>query len=318
MIQALVVRSTNRTYLGCQQCIFRRGGVSNTRPYSYRRRYPGKKAPTQEQSQRPSPSSTQTQKELPPSPPSSSTSWWWKAFLPNHFYEKANAAAPRMALFVLILGVFSLDEKLAPVSLIRIHGPSMLPTLMPDGSEILLCSNNFLYYLYFVRPLQRGDLIGLAHADFPQHVSCKRVVGLPGDTVYRYGEYVHLYIQQDPENWGISPIPDDDVHAWMRQRQQQQQNQTTKWDTQQQPQHNIRHPKQSIVVPKDHVWVEADCPGLGIDSRHFGPVPMSYVRGKVIAKLWPIKSRHDNNWRQRPHPIPLDKETLLEYNLYRM
>jgi len=39
-----------------------------------------------------------------------------------------------------------------------------------------------------------------------------------------------------------------------------------------------------ITVPKGHVWLESDNRSAGIDSRHYGPVPMSLVRGRLM--LW--------------------------------
>ncbi len=34
-------------------------------------------------------------------------------------------------------------------------------------------------------------------------------------------------------------------------------------------------------------WLLSDNPGVGVDSRHRGPVPAADVLGVVLARLWP-------------------------------
>ena len=41
-------------------------------------------------------------------------------------------------------------------------------------------------------------------------------------------------------------------------------------------------------VPKGSVWVEGDNAARSLDSRHFGPLPLGLVKGKVICKVWPL------------------------------
>ncbi|EEC50057.1 predicted protein, partial [Phaeodactylum tricornutum CCAP 1055/1] len=109
-------------------------------------------------------------------------------------------------------------------------GPSMIPTMAPDGSDIWLRRTyTWRRKLGWDVPYRRNDLVGFAHPDQPQHVSCKRIVGLAGDQARR-----------------------------------------------------------TVVVPPGHVWVEADCPNFGIDSRHFGPIPVEWLQGKISARVWPL------------------------------
>ena len=44
------------------------------------------------------------------------------------------------------------------------------------------------------------------------------------------------------------------------------------------------------VVPQGHVFVLGDYRNYvhGVDSRMFGPVPLSNIKGMIIGKLWPI------------------------------
>jgi hypothetical protein len=204
----------------------------------------------------------------------------------------------------------------------------MLPTMAADGSDVWLSLPP--WWWWWSNRWRRGDIVGFAHPDErnPRRISCKRIVGLPGDRVRRYGQYVHLFTKQDPKHWGIAPIPQDGPHqgtyGWVR---------DDWWDSpeggvatttddhpavepqQQQQQQLRRDPTDELIVPEGHVWLEADCPGFGIDSRHFGPVPTDWICGKVVARVWPLGPlRH----KVRPHPMPLDKETLMEHNVFRV
>jgi len=45
----------------------------------------------------------------------------------------------------------------------------------------------------------------------------------------------------------------------------------------------------AVYVPKGYVWVEGDNPLYSIDSRHYGPLPLSNVRGRVVYRMWPMR-----------------------------
>lgn len=44
---------------------------------------------------------------------------------------------------------------------------------------------------------------------------------------------------------------------------------------------------QYVTVPLGHVWLAGDNLANSTDSRHYGPVPLGMVRGKVLARAWP-------------------------------
>ena len=44
-------------------------------------------------------------------------------------------------------------------------------------------------------------------------------------------------------------------------------------------------PWKHIIVPKGHVWLQGDNHANSTDSRHYGPVSMGLIQGKVIAKV---------------------------------
>ncbi|PHH93361.1 hypothetical protein CDD83_5915 [Cordyceps sp. RAO-2017] len=47
-----------------------------------------------------------------------------------------------------------------------------------------------------------------------------------------------------------------------------------------------------IRVPEGHCWIVGDNLPASRDSRHFGPLPLALVQGKVMAKVLPWAERH--------------------------
>jgi len=46
-----------------------------------------------------------------------------------------------------------------------------------------------------------------------------------------------------------------------------------------------------IQVPEGHCWVAGDNLPYSRDSRHFGPMPMALIKGKIVAKILPWRER---------------------------
>ncbi|XP_042452198.1 mitochondrial inner membrane protease subunit 2-like isoform X1 [Zingiber officinale] len=44
-----------------------------------------------------------------------------------------------------------------------------------------------------------------------------------------------------------------------------------------------------VKIPEGHCWVEGDNRSSSLDSRHFGPIPLGLVRGRVTHIIWPLK-----------------------------
>lgn len=105
----------------------------------------------------------------------------------------------------------------------------------------------------------------------------KRIVATEGKKVDRRGQHADLYGKN--MNFGILPysnntqeMVEDDVYYA---RYGKQADNTSEEE------------KQLISVPKGHIWLEGDNPLYSIDSRHYGPIPIKFVRGRVVARLFP-------------------------------
>ncbi|KAI0080236.1 LexA/Signal peptidase [Panus rudis PR-1116 ss-1] len=45
-----------------------------------------------------------------------------------------------------------------------------------------------------------------------------------------------------------------------------------------------------VLVPRGHVWVMGDNAAQSRDSRTYGPLPMGLIRGRLVARIWPLRS----------------------------
>ncbi|MGI6663698.1 MAG: signal peptidase I [Bacillota bacterium] len=131
-----------------------------------------------------------------------------------------------------------------------VDGPSMEPTLW-DSQSLLV---NKLAYR-FSQP-KRGDVVVFRYPLDPSRDYVKRCVAVGGDTVeMRLGRlYVNGLLKEEPY---------------------------------------VRFPglyeMKSITVPEDCIFVLGDHRTNSEDSRMFGPVKLSLVKGKAVFIIWPLK-----------------------------
>lgn len=60
-----------------------------------------------------------------------------------------------------------------------------------------------------------------------------------------------------------------------------------------------------LVVPPGHIYCVGDNRGCSYDSRHWGPLPVDAVRGRVLYTLWPGSGGPRERWQRigrRPGP----------------
>lgn len=231
----------------------------------------------------------------------------------NMTRQHFRALAFRFPFFLLLCYVFT-DEDTSPYVVQASLGPSMLPTIQFAGDIWLVETGAWSRLLGRPLSIEKGDLV-LWKNPSSGRVSCKRVIGKEGDYVQRYGEYAYLY--GDRSNFAIV-WPDDmadrvvDMHAsWVADKN------NTK---------GKKNPYSVYNIPKDHVWLEGDCPPFSFDSRHYGPIPLSWICGRLRLRLWPWKREDEegvsySSWveRTRPEPFPsIDDYLGSRFNFYRV
>lgn len=106
-----------------------------------------------------------------------------------------------------------------------------------------------------------GDVVVVQHPDRKGTI-CKRVLGLPGDTIVR-------------------PPPT------MRRRRRRRDDYGN---------------RKFLVIPDGHIWIEGDNSMNSSDSRNYGPIPAAMIVGRVLCRVWPLRGDALMQRGARPRP----------------
>lgn len=131
----------------------------------------------------------------------------------------------------------------------------------------------------FMTGISVGDVIVIESME-KAGTACKRVIGLPGDTIIVNSEFSSV-------NRGF--FEDKDSRSILDMFLKLEDN-------------NRPRRQKLVVVPDGHLWIEGDNTLQSNDSRYYGPIPMSLIVGKVVGRVWPLQKMQ---WVSRgPRPLP--------------
>ena len=179
----------------------------------------------------------------------------------------------------------------------------MLPTLSPTGDLVLHVRLPFLRFLELlpgasqelrerfptrvpgmpnakVDPsaglgLRLGDMVVALSPSDSSRTVCKRILGMPGDII--------LVDPRDAAGGVTDAAFSHDEH-------------TSSLTSTLLRLHGLR----TVTVPPGHVWLTGDNLANSTDSRHYGPVPLAMVKGRVVARVLPRPT-----WFSKAlHPVP--------------
>ncbi|BAL80737.1 signal peptidase I [Caldisericum exile] len=130
----------------------------------------------------------------------------------------------------------------------RVQMTSMVATLEPND---LVLVEKITYR--FSKP-HRGDVVVFIPPNNPKDKYIKRVIGLPGETIYIKNDTVYIDGKPLKEPYLNSPMAD----------------------------------MEPVKVPDGSVFVMGDNRSVSLDSRVFGPIKISSIIGRAILIYWPI------------------------------
>jgi signal peptidase I len=119
---------------------------------------------------------------------------------------------------------------------------------------------------------RRWDIIALRSPTDHNYIYIKRVVGLPGETVFIEDEaiFINDERQTPPGSWsGLK---------FTRNRQPSQQPAATRRDP--------------FRLGENEYFVLGDFSEISSDSRHWGPIPRGNIEGVVTLRYWPLSRWH--------------------------
>ena len=150
----------------------------------------------------------------------------------------------------------------------KIPTGSMKPNLLV-GDHLLV--NKFIFAptafpweraLLPMRPIQRGDIMVFKFPEEPERDFIKRTIGLPGDTVELKNQTVYVNGQALTEPYAHYLFPPAD------------ETRTDGFD--------IRRKYGPVTVPEGHYFMMGDNRDDSQDSRFWGFLPQSYVKGRAL------------------------------------
>jgi signal peptidase I len=124
-----------------------------------------------------------------------------------------------------------------------------------------------------VREIRRGEIIVFKFPDEPERDFIKRVIGLPGDTVELRNRNVFINGQ---------PLTEPYVHFI-----------TAAGEGSEKTSMDVRERYGPVTVPADQYFVMGDNRDNSQDSRYWGFLPRSYVKGKALMIYWSYEAGRD-------------------------
>ena len=174
---------------------------------------------------------------------------------------------------------------------------------IPSGSmeETLLIGDHLFVnrYIYGPRPskleqallpgreVQRGDIVIFRSPETPKMDLVKRCIGLPGDEFKMENKQLFLNGQE----------VDDSAYTIRRDSRIQTATRRLGLDF-------LRDNWGPLLVPEDHLFCLGDNRDESYDSRAWGPVPLSHVKGRAVMVYWSYGGEtSDGTWRGFGHRL---------------
>jgi signal peptidase I len=187
---------------------------------------------------------------------------------------------------LLIAVIFATFVRTFMVQAFKIPSGSMEQNLLV-GDHILV--NKFIFgptalplerWLLPARPVHRGDVVVFKYPQDPGRDFIKRCIGLPGDVIQLLDKQL-LVNGQEVDESGYAFFEDDRV---FRSRFAGER-------------YRLRDNYGPYTVPAESYFCLGDNRDNSRDSRYWGPVPESYVKGRALLVYWSFASE-----QQRPRP----------------
>jgi len=123
----------------------------------------------------------------------------------------------------------------------------------------------------------RGDVIVFKYPEDPERDFIKRVIGLPGEIVEVRSKQVFI---------DGAPLDEPYVHFERPPLSPSQRHEVTSFD--------VREDYGPVTVPADRYFVMGDNRDNSQDSRYWGFLPRSYIKGKALVLYWSYEAQPED------------------------
>jgi len=213
------------------------------------------------------------------------------------------------SLAILILVIFAF--RWSVVSPYHVPTASMEPTIKV-GDRLLAFKLSYNFKVPFTDFVvaswgtpKKGDIIVFRYPKDPDIDYVKRVVGVAGDSLQIKNDTLYVNGVAQPRaahEFDRTILDDIEDQKSIKMLYRETLEGTEHWVLQNEP--GQRHFTRSdwpasgepYVVPQESVFVMGDNRDNSTDSRAWGEVPLSYIRGKAIFVIWSIYSPPESTW----------------------
>lgn len=163
----------------------------------------------------------------------------------------------------------------------KIPTGSMKPNLLV-GDHLLV--NKFIFAptataieraLLPMRPIERGDVVVFKFPEEPERDFIKRVIGLPGDALELKNQTIHINgmpLIEPYAHYLFPPMGDGQADTF-----------------------DLRRKYGPVTVPAGHYFMMGDNRDDSQDSRYWGFLPASYVKGRALFIYWSFDTPDDGS-----------------------
>ena len=181
---------------------------------------------------------------------------------------------------ILVAVVLALFVRTFVFQAFKIPTGSMKPNLLV-GDHLIV--NKFIFAptrfaferaLLPMRPIERGDIVVFKFPEEPERDFIKRVIGLPGDTLELRNQTVSINGQALTEPYAhylFPPAAEGQVNG------------------------DLRRKYGPVTVPDGHYFMMGDNRDDSQDSRFWGFLPQSYVKGRALFIYWSFDTPEDGS-----------------------
>jgi signal peptidase I len=181
---------------------------------------------------------------------------------------------------ILVAVVLALFVRTFVFQAFKIPTGSMKPNLLV-GDHLLV--NKFIFApaasaleraLLPMRPIERGDILVFKYPEEPERDFIKRVIGLPGETLELRNQTILINGQPLSESYAHYLFPEAAAaHI----------------------QDDVRRKYGPVTVPDGHYFMMGDNRDDSQDSRFWGFLPESYVKGRALFIYWSFDTPEDGS-----------------------
>ena len=181
---------------------------------------------------------------------------------------------------ILVAVVLALFVRTFVFQAFKIPTGSMKPNLLV-GDHLIV--NKFIFapavfglerVLLPMRPIERGDIIVFKFPEEPERDFIKRVIGLPGDTLELRNQTVLINGQALTEPYAhylFPPAAEGQMEG------------------------DLRRKYGPVTVPAGHFFMMGDNRDDSQDSRFWGFLPETYVKGRALFIYWSFDTPEDGS-----------------------